>query len=766
MLRRNSVIVLTFVLLASSLVSHRVRAEMSGGSASSESGSATQTQAVMRYLDIGMAHSCGLLDNNTVKCWGLGSSGQLGYGATATLGDGAGEMGDALAAIDLGTGRTAKQIATGSAHSCAVLDNNTVKCWGLGTDGRLGYGTTTSLGRASGQMGDVLTTIDLGTGRTAAAISAGSAHTCAVLDNATVKCWGLNIDGQLGLGDIDNRGDDAGEMGDALTTVDLGTGRTAVAISAGSTHTCAVLDNATVKCWGGGAFGQLGVGSVDSIGDGPGEMGNALAAVSLGTGRTVKALSSGDAHTCAILDNNSVKCWGGNGNGRLGYGDTDDRGDTSGEMGDALSAVSLGTSRTAISISLGSGHTCVILDNSEVKCWGNGASGRLGYGATTSLGDASGEMGDALAVVDLGTSRTAKAIKAGEAHTCAVLDNFTVKCWGSGSNGRLGTGASLSLGDETNEMGNALNAISLGTSRTINAITEPARVGSLNTTSGDGQVALSWSAPATGGASISDYLIEYSANSGTTWTTFVDAVTSALSATVTSLTNGTAYQFRVTAKNTIGSGAVSANSSAVTPTTSTTTSTTSTTSSTTTSTTSTTVAPSTSTTTSSTSQSHTTTATTAATVAPSSSTSSSTSSSSSTSTTVPIANELQAAVQQPVVEVTKQLVVQPFAPLSARLLPEQVRKLNRFAQSLTKDDEVTCIGYAGDGPAPAMAMLAKQRAQNVCQLIAALVRGVSIKVASISMGRLTTISLAESKAAQIGIGKVRKVVVKAKLAQN
>ena len=756
MLRRNSVIVLTFVLLASSLVSHRVRAEMSGGSASSESGSATQTQAVMRYLDIGTAHSCGLLDNNTIKCWGLGSSGQLGYGATATLGDGAGEMGDALATIDLGTGRTAKQIATGAAHSCAVLDNNTVKCWGLGTDGRLGYGTTTSLGRASGQMGDALATIDLGTGRTAAAISAGSAHTCAVLDNATVKCWGLNIDGQLGLGDTDNRGDDAGEMGDALTTVDLGTGRTAVAISAGSTHTCAVLDNATVKCWGAGANGRLGYGDQNSLGDDAGEMGNALAAVSLGTGRTVKALSSGDAHTCAILDNNFVKCWGNGADGRLGNGTTSDIGDSSGEMGNALNAISLGAGRTANSISAGEAHTCALLDDATVKCWGNGASGRLGYGATTSLGDASGEMGDALAVVDLGTSRTAKAIKAGDAHTCAVLDNFTVKCWGSGSNGRLGTGATLSLGDETNEMGNALNAISLGTSRTINAITEPARVGSLNTTSGDGQVALSWSAPATGGASISDYLIEYSANSGTTWTTFVDAVTSALSATVTSLTNGTAYQFRVTAKNTIGSGAVSANSSAVTPTTSTTTSTTSTT-----------VAPSTSTTTSTTTSSTSQPQTTAtATVASSTSTSSSTSSSSSTSTTVPIASEPQAAVQQPIVEVTKQLVVQPFAPLSARLSPEQVRKLNRFAQSLTKDDEVTCIGYAGDGPAPAMAMLAKQRAQNVCQLIAALVRGVSIKVASISMGRLTTNSLAESKAAQIGIGKVRKVVVKAKLAQN
>jgi alpha-tubulin suppressor-like RCC1 family protein len=373
-------------------------------------------------------------------------------------------------------------------------------------------------------MGDALATIDLGTGRTATAISAGSAHTCAVLDNATVKCWGLNTDGQLGLGDTDDRGDDAGEMGDALSIINLGTARTAVAISAGSTHTCAILDNATAKCWGAGANGRLGYGDQNSLGDDAGEMGNALAAVSLGTGRTVKALSSGDAHTCAILDDNSLKCWGAGTDGRLGYGTQTSLGDSSGEMGDALSTVSLGTGRTANSISLGTAHTCVILDNSEVKCWGYGTSGRLGSGNILSLGDASGEMGDELTAVDLGTSRTAKAIKAGDAHTCAVLDNFTVKCWGSGSNGRLGTGATLSLGDEANEMGNALNVISLGTSRTINATTEPARVGSLNTTSGDGQVALSWSSPATGGASISDYLIEYSANSGTTWTTFVDAV--------------------------------------------------------------------------------------------------------------------------------------------------------------------------------------------------------------------------------------------------
>ena len=557
-------------------MAHKVRAEVSGGSVSSVSGAATQTRGLMRYLDLGTAHTCVVLDNSTAKCFGLGSYGQLGYGATTTLGDGVGEMGDALAAIDFGTGRTATMIATGASHSCALLDNSTVKCWGLGTNGRLGYGAVTPLGRTAGQMGNSLSAVSLGTSRTAVAITAGSAHTCALLDNATIKCWGLNTDGQLGLGDIDDRGDDANEMGDALTAISLGTNRTVVAVSAGGTHTCALLDDATIKCWGGGAFGQLGIGSVDSIGDGAGEMGAALSAISLGTSRTAKAISAGDAHSCAILDNNTVKCWGGNGNGRLGYGDTDDRGDAAGEMGDALSAVALGTGRTANSISAGSAHTCALLDNATIKCWGNGASGRLGYGATTSLGDASGEMGDALAVVDLGTARSAKAVSAGDAHTCAVLDNSTIKCWGSGSNGRLGSGATLSLGDEINELGDSLNALSLGTSRTINATTEPARVSSLVATAGNTEVALSWSAPSNGGASISDYVVEYTSNGGSTWSTFADGVASTLSATVTGLVNNTSYLFRVTASNAIGTSAVSVASSGVTPVTTTTTTTTTT----------------------------------------------------------------------------------------------------------------------------------------------------------------------------------------------
>ena len=71
-------------------------------------------------------------------------------------------------------------------------------------------------------MGDDLPAVDLGTGRTAKMVSAGGATTCAVLDDDSVKCWGRNDFGQLGIGDTDRRGDGSGEMGDDLPFVDLG----------------------------------------------------------------------------------------------------------------------------------------------------------------------------------------------------------------------------------------------------------------------------------------------------------------------------------------------------------------------------------------------------------------------------------------------------------------------------------------------------------------------------------------------------------------
>ena len=148
---------------------------------------------------------------------------------------------------------------------------------GLNDNGQLGYGDTNTRGDSPGSMGKHLPSVDLGSGRSAKFIAAGGYHTCAILDDGSTKCWGANPYGQLGYGDTTNRGDDGGEMGDGLPSVDLGSGRSAKFIAAGDSHTCAILDDGSVKCWGQGSDGGLGYGDTLSRGDGAGVDGRLLA---------------------------------------------------------------------------------------------------------------------------------------------------------------------------------------------------------------------------------------------------------------------------------------------------------------------------------------------------------------------------------------------------------------------------------------------------------------------------------------------------------
>ena len=234
-------LVMTIIALSGVLVAQRVTADSSGASTTQADGSSTQIAALTRYVDAGGTHTCVVLDDASLKCFGSSSSGQIGSGGTASLGDAPAEMGNALLPVNLGTGRTVRAVSTGTAHTCALLDDGTVKCFGEGDGGRLGRGSTTDAGRSAASMGNALLPINLGTGRTAKAIATGAAHTCALLDDDSVKCWGANDDGQLGLGDADARGDAANEMGDNLPTVDLGVpaGVRVTAIAAGDVHTCA-----------------------------------------------------------------------------------------------------------------------------------------------------------------------------------------------------------------------------------------------------------------------------------------------------------------------------------------------------------------------------------------------------------------------------------------------------------------------------------------------------------------------------------------------
>ena len=404
----------------------------------------------------GSDHNCAILNNGKVKCWGYNNSGLLGQEHTHHQGDEAGEMGDNLEFTDLGANLTAKVIAAKEFHTCAILSNGKVKCWGDNNHGQLGQEHTNHRGDEAGEMGDNLEFTDLGTNLTAKAITAGHEHTCAILSNDKVKCWGYNKYGQLGQGDTELQGNEAGEMGDNLEFTDLGTNLTAKAIAAGNEHTCAILSNDKVKCWGYSIYGQLGQGDTDRRGDEAGEMGDNLEFTDLGANLTAKAITTGFRHTCVILSNDKVKCWGINNHGQLGQGHTNHQGDGADEMGDNLEFTDLGTNLTAKAITAGGVHTCAILSNDKVKCWGYNENGQLGQENTQAQGHDVNEMGDNLEFTDLGTNLTAKAITTGNSHTCAILSNDKIKCWGYNSYGQLGQGNTHDQGDEAGEMGEEL----------------------------------------------------------------------------------------------------------------------------------------------------------------------------------------------------------------------------------------------------------------------------------------------------------------------
>ena len=256
-------------------------------------------------------HTCALLDTNNIVCWGNGADGRLGYGNTDTIGDT--EAPSAAGTVDVGG--PVREVAAGGKHTCALLDSGDVRCWGEGLQGKLGNASTETVGDK--EVPSSVAAIDLG-GK-ARQISAGGFHTCAVLEDDSVVCWGRGDSGQLGYASIDDIGD--GETPASQGAVDVGGPVRRVAV--GNSHTCALLLSGEVKCWGLPTFGQLGYGDQEPVGDD--EAPSAVGAVDVGG--TAVDIAAGDAHSCAVLDGDLAVCWGLGINGRLGYSATDNIGD-------------------------------------------------------------------------------------------------------------------------------------------------------------------------------------------------------------------------------------------------------------------------------------------------------------------------------------------------------------------------------------------------------------------------------------------------------
>ena len=409
-------------------------------------------------------HSCARTELGALKCWGHGGLGQLGTGSTANLGVSSGQMGDALSEVSVGSDRWVKSLALGDWHTCAVLDDGSLKCWGNNSHGQLGMGSDVpSIGGEALQMGDALLPVSIGEGVTD--VVAGYQHTCALTDSGRVACFGDNSEGQLGLGDRDSRGLEGSDLSNVFVELD---GR-AVSLSAGPSHTCALLENGALKCWGNNLFGQLALGHSENQGDDPDEMGSDLEAVSIGEGRSLRQVAAGGAFTCGLDDLHQVRCWGRNENGILGGNWCQDSGAQAGLCNDTrfifelpglgislshleqgLALIDLGDDFSVRSISAGNGSACALSVEGRVKCWGENRYGQLGLGDTDSRGLVREQMGIALPVIALGSSATE--ISVGSQHACAVLEDNRIRCWGHNKYGALGVGNTEDRGDEAGEM--------------------------------------------------------------------------------------------------------------------------------------------------------------------------------------------------------------------------------------------------------------------------------------------------------------------------
>lgn len=416
-----------------------------GAQAGADANEDAFSSVAARRISAGGSHTCMILADGAVRCWGRAREGQLGYGNTNDIGDN--ERPDSVGPVNLGAGRRAIDIAAGFHHTCVILDNGSVKCWGDSSNGELGYGNTNRIG--DNETPASVGTVDLGPGRTALAITAGRRHTCAILDDRSLRCWGDSNFGVLGSPGGPSIGDN--ETPGSVPPVSLGgaLGRPpALAVAAGNSHTCAIFDpepDPRLFCWGNTGDGKLGLGFISDTTSRPASV-NLLPAIPV-------AISAADRHTCVILNFGSVRCWGSGEDGRLGdRGHFRDRfnavhfnniGDD--EVPGSVRTVDLGAGRTATAISAGDAHTCAILDNRQVRCWGRGRDGQLGYANTASIGDF--EVPGSVGPVNIRAGQGAVAITTAENHTCARMSDATVSCWGRGLTGRLGYGNTNNIGD-------------------------------------------------------------------------------------------------------------------------------------------------------------------------------------------------------------------------------------------------------------------------------------------------------------------------------
>lgn len=553
-------------LIALAIVGSFVLAGISGGANMAQANVAPQSisttvvkgffPGVPRTTATGVWHSCAILDTGTY-CWGNNQTGELGDGTTTNSSAVVQVTGGAL------EGHTATAIAAGHGHTCAIVDSEFVACWGLQIYGMMGKNPALNCAEPDGPCAPAqyaaaprrVTGGALDESKPTA-ITAGTEFNCALLDNGKVTCWGYNSTGQLGNGVVDPQSDTYSDTPEIVGGGAMN-GHTATAVSAGAGHVCAIRDDGQVVCWGYNGTGQLGDGTTTDSSVPVLVSGGAI------TGRTAVAIATGFNHTCAILDDGGVACWGFNFAGQLGNGWSCDCPNDEVTMsmhsstpvrviGDAI------VGHRAIRISAGLEFTCASLSNGTLVCWGYNAYGQLGDGTTAN------SSVPVLAAPNDIAGHSIVSQGNGYDYTCALLDDGASLCWGMNFYGQLGsvqsadvransilTGGVHSTGADPIGVKSAIWKLTVA-NKSATPVRRPGQARFLTARARKASVSLSWNAPLiTYLAPVTAYRVEYSRD-GIRWVTY--CFTKSRTATVPRLRKGVKYWFRVRAVNSLGAG--------------------------------------------------------------------------------------------------------------------------------------------------------------------------------------------------------------------
>ena len=439
----------------------------------------------------GHSHSCVLFaDLSSVRCWGLTTSGQSGVPALTmtnkgfsadSLGDEDGEFAATPNLLFLNSGSfiASSDLVTGHFFTCSTVAGRSVRCWGANDVGQLGDNNI-GVNQSNASATTALRFADTSNILRSDKLVAGRAHACAF--NSTTQrlhCWGDNSFGQVGResSSINFPAPRENTAAGDRAFVQFPGLQSLLDLKAGSDHTCALIQTAThneMRCWGHNGFGQLGVvytaaelNSDSYLGDDPGEM-TTMRAIDFGLDEEGEILypidmALGSNHSCALLNDRSLRCWGDNSEGQLG------RGLAVSHATDIGPAIDVGP-QAILEVHAGFTKSCVIQLGGILKCFGDNVAATLGigvpYGSVPGVslertGDKPEDMGLNLKPVIAGLGSFVIDVSIGETFVCALMNDNRAKCWGNNNQGQLGTENINSVGGSPAEMGDSLNAVKI-----------------------------------------------------------------------------------------------------------------------------------------------------------------------------------------------------------------------------------------------------------------------------------------------------------------